>query len=127
MRVGLTPIEQVIQPDGGASEVGGMAHAKADHVMERIVSMGIGAHGHAAAAIGTDFGPVCITAFGIDLPAQGAVRMGFPVPGGDGLGGAHRRALGAPLAEIDHGRVPGGLINLQGQVRGDDGQAHPGA
>ena len=57
--------------------------------------MGIGADGHAAPAVGTDFSPVGIAALRVDAPAQGAVGVGYSIAGWDGLRGAHGGALGA--------------------------------
>ena len=69
MRWGLFTVEQVVHPDGGAAEVGGVGHAEADQVVEGIVGMGVRAHGHAAPAVGADGSPIGIAALRIDLPA----------------------------------------------------------
>jgi len=104
-----------------------MGDTQADQAVEGVVGVGIGADSHAAPAVGADSGPVGVAALRVDLPAQGAVRVGFPVTGGDGLGGAHSGALGALCAEVDYSWIPGGGIYDQGQVGGDDGQPYAGA
>ena len=91
-----------------------MSNTKADEVVYDIVCMGIGANSHATPAVRADSGPVGVAAFGIQLPAQGAVFMGLAVPIGDCLGRTDNSAFIAVAAKVDHRWMPGWRIVDQG-------------
>ncbi len=105
MGLWFAPIEEIIHLDGCFAEVGGMRHTEADQIMKRGVRMGIGTNRHAPATVRTDLGPVGETLFGVDFPAQGVIRIGGALTGGDGVGGADLHTFLAVIAKINDGGV----------------------
>ncbi len=104
-------LKHIIHFYSSFTEVGGMNYTGSDQVMQRRVRVGIGADGHAPAAVGPDSGPVGIALFCVDPPSQAAVRLLYPGPFRYRMRGAVRDAFLAVLTKIDHGRVKGMLIN----------------